>query len=164
MKRIIFVLVGLLLICPSFALAAGSAVHSVILTPDTVTDVFVITSHTDGTVSSPTITESGVPSGSAYLATKVRNGLIKWAEIIPGTGGDAPSAFTTLRVVPTDGTAIDFLGGLGDGASVSANTGAMPLDARNGAPITVINRVFTISASGMGSANIVTIKITTPRH
>jgi hypothetical protein len=164
MKRIFFILLGLLLVCPTIGLAAGSAVHSVILSPDTVTDVYVITSHTDGTVSTPTLTESGLTTDSPYLVTKVRNGLIKWVEIIPGTGGDAPTAFTTLRVVPTDGTAIDFLGGMGDGASVSANTAAMPLDTRNGAPITIINRALTISATGLGDSNKVTIKITTPRH
>jgi hypothetical protein len=107
-----------------------------------------------GSASAATIT------GTGYDET-VYSGTIRIAEIIPGTGGDAPTAITTCLLVPTDDTTktLDYLGGLGAAASNTNPTYAMPIDSKNGAPLEVMGRALTVVATGLGVSNKVTINI-----
>jgi hypothetical protein len=66
---------------------------------------FAWTAHTDGTVSGH--------------ATAVKRGHLVMAKVVPGTGGDVPSASYGVTLVDTDG--VDVMGG--QGASQSASVG-----------------------------------------
>lgn len=93
-------------------------------------------------------------------ATEVLNtGLIRWVELTPGTGDDAPEAVTTAKILTTDDKTTDFAGGLFDGASTSAVTAAMPLDVINGGPLEVNRKALTIYATGIGASNVITIRM-----
>lgn len=108
-------------------------------------------------------------SASAALITGtdydeyIVSGLIRWAEIVPATGGDAPTAITTCKMNPTDDSNIDYLGGMGATASVTLSTYRMPLDAANGAPMEIANRKITPVATGLGNSKKITIRIVSDR-
>lgn len=160
MKRILAACFIVLLLSTSAWAVAGSCVFtktSYTSTVSYVERVWVCTSDAAGAISAPTIT------GTDYNETIYTKGYIQWAEIIPGTGGDAPDAITTFKLLPTTDATLDLLGGLGAAASTTNTTAAIPLDSKNAMPMKITGKALTISATGLGNANKVTLKIYTDR-
>ena len=105
-----------------------------------------------GSASAATITGTGYDEA-------MNTGLIRWVELTPGSGGDAPSAITTAKILTTDDATTDFAGGLFSGASTTTVTAAMPLDVINGGPMEVNRKALTIQATGIGAGNVITIRM-----
>lgn len=109
-----------------------------------------------GSASAATIT------GTGYDET-IYSGGIKWVELVPATGGDAPTAVTTCKILGTADSTYDYAGGLFASASTSNTTAAMPLDAVNGGPVEVNGKVLTIQATGLGNSKKITVRMISER-
>lgn len=153
-----YLLVASLLLIASPVWAAGSCVFTK-ASPNQkyrVIRQWVCTANAEGAVSSPTITGSGYDE-------LVYTGTIREVALIPGTGDDAPAAVTTCEILATDDSTRDFASGLFAGASTTDTTAAMPLDEVNGAPVEVNGKALTISATGLGDSNKITVRMISER-
>ncbi len=162
MKRLLAssAIIASLLLLPLVALAAGTATFSVTYEDSKYLEVqFVVTSHTDGSVDSPTISDG---TGTAVIKHGTPlTGRIDRVIISPGAGAAQPTdAFDVeLRSTTSGNTGVDYLGGLGDNLSNSAAKMDMPLTETNQGVVMLAGDVLTPYAANCGDSNQYTIKV-----
>lgn len=153
MKKIMVIVAVFCSLLPaSLCFGAGSAVYSrPMQDSESVTHQWVVTCHTDGTVSAPSIT------GTGYDETI--SGIILRATIKPGTGDDAPDSSYVVKLNPTTDATIDFLGNIGAANSATVTTADTPVWIVSAFPVRLAGDIVQPYATGCGSANKFTLEI-----
>src|SRR5574343_1408514 len=147
MKRWLLILA--LIVFPAQVMAAGSCVFTKVYEDPTTLELsYVCTSYTDGTISSPTI--------AAADATTPRNGVIVKAFVIPGTGDDLPDDNFAVTLTTDKTAANDIL----EGEFASCDNATITMKSiYDGYVFPLSSEVLTPGASGMGSANKMTLRL-----
>jgi hypothetical protein len=149
MRKALWLLVLALIVFPAQAMAAGSCVFSKIVDDAATLELsYVCTAHTDGTIASPTI--------AAADATTPRSGVIVKAFVIPGTSGDQPDDNFVVTLTSDKTSTKDLLEGE-FGACDNATTTVKSM--YDGYVYPLASEVITPGASGMGSANKMTLRL-----
>lgn len=94
--------------------------------------------------------------GTASGTVTVEEPWLYQVELVPGTGGDAPTAFTTCTVKTPGGCDLLSAGWAGKPVNEDTVTPFLPpIYLRSG------NRTLTVAATGMGDSNKATVYVVT---